>query len=337
MKNLKDHEELIDRTASALAISEAQRQHGVIIADLSRQREALEQDRITNLAKVAEHEKMMHASRYQEISTWLKVDDTEQALIIDSTTQEVTRYPGTCDWIIQHDGMRSWLRDDSKSGFLWLQGNPGSGKTVISNRLVAFLQNLPDAIVVRHFCDALTPSSASYDSILRSLLFQLVRTNEDLVAYVHSLKTSQFLEKTVTPEALETIIRDIAGAVRRNSTQSRAIHIVIDGLDVCESEKQKRLVWLLERLVSPIAASTCSYKIFIVSRRTELLRKRLRSMPKISLNDELKHVTRSIESYARQRFGFMRRQLHELGVGETQIKDLSQQLAAKAQGKGDVT
>ncbi|KAH7374985.1 NACHT domain protein [Plectosphaerella cucumerina] len=320
MENLKAHEKLLDNTANALNISEARRQ-----------REALSQEKVEKLAKVANDEKIKHASLYEDVSTWLKVDDTEQALIFDSITQEVSKYPGICDWIIQHDRIRSWLRADSNSGFLWLQGSPGSGKTTIANQIVAFLQKVPDSIVVRHFCDALTPASTNYDSILRSILFQLVRTNEDLIAYIHNLKTSQFLERTVTSDALEEIIRNTSGAVRHNNSMSHSIHIIIDGLDVCENEKQKRLIWLLERLVSPSAASACSCKVLLVSRRTELLRKRLRILPKISLNDEVTHITRSIESYARQRFGFMRRQLHELGIDDAKVKDLSQKLAAKAE------
>lgn len=321
MQNLEAHAKLLDDTANALDIAEARRS-----------RELLQQERVENLAKVVEAEKARHASLYQEISAWLKVDDTEQALVFDSITQEVAKYPGTCDWVIQHDRLRTWLRDGSGSGFLWLQGSPGSGKTSLANRLVAFLQTRPDSIVVRHFCNALTPVSMNYDSILRSLLFQLVRTNEDLVAYIHSLKTTEFLEKTVTPKALEDIIKNVFGAVCSNLAKSYTIHIVVDGLDVCDEEKQKRLIWLLERLVTPAISSTCSYKVLLVSRRTELLRKRMRNMSKISLNDEAKHVTSSIESYARQRFGSMRSRLHELGIGDLQVRTLSEQLAAKADG-----
>lgn len=321
MESLKAHEMLLDKTANALNITEARQQ-----------REALSLERAEKLVLVTKEEKLRHASLYQEISTWLKVDDTEQALVFDSITQEVSKYPGTHDWIVQHDKIRSWLKDDSNGGFLWLQGSPGSGKTAIANRIVAFLQKVPDSVVVRHFCDPLTPTSASYDAILRSLLFQLVRANEDLVAYIHSLKTSQFLQKTVAPEALEDVIKKISGAVPRDPTKNHTIHIVIDGLDVCEHDALKRLFRLLKQLIASLVASTCFYKVLIVSRRTDVLRKIMGKSPNMSLNDEAKHVTDGIEKYAQKRFESMSSQLHELGVDEGRVKELSKQLATKAEG-----
>ncbi|KAH6681085.1 hypothetical protein F5X68DRAFT_263435 [Plectosphaerella plurivora] len=251
MENLKAHEMLLDRTANALNITEARQQ-----------REALGLERAEKMALVTKEEKLRHASLYQEISTWLKVDDTEQALVFDSITQEVS----------------------------------------------------------------------NYDTILRSLLFQLVRANEELVAYIHSLKTSQFLQKTVTPEALEDVIKKISGTVPRDSTKNHTIHIVIDGIDVCVHETLKRLVHLLKQLVSSLVASTCSYKILIVSRRTEVIRKLMGKFPHMSLNEEMKHVTDGIETYAQMRFDSMSSQLHELGVDDGRVKELSKQLATKAEG-----
>lgn len=321
MDNLKAHEKLLDKTANTLDIVEAQRT-----------REILHQERAEKIAKVTEEEKIRHAARYDEISAWLKVDDTEQALIFDSITQDVSMYPGTCDWIIRHHRLREWLKDDSRKGLLWLQGSPGTGKTALANRIVAFLQTQPNSVVIRHFCKSLTPMSTSYDSILRSLLFQLVRTSEDLVAYIHSLKTTEFLEKTVSPKVLENIIRRISGTVRSDPSKHHTIHVIIDGLDECNDGEQKQLVWLLEQLTRPAVPSPCSYKVLLASRRTELLRKRLRNLPTIALGDEAIHVTNSIDTYARQRFGSMRGRLDELGIGDSEAKTLSKQMAAKADG-----
>lgn len=321
IENLRAHEDLLDRTASALNISEARRG-----------RELLQQDRIETLKRITQAEKAQHANMYLEVSAWLKVDDCDQAGIFDRISQEVSKFPGTCEWILQHDRLRVWLRRDSSSSFLWLQGSPGSGKSVLANRIVTFLQASPETLVVRHFCDPLQPGSAHYEFILRSILFQLIRPSEHLVAYVHGLRNEEFLAKTLSPRALEDLIRNVSVAVSSNPSEQHQVHIIIDGLDECDEEKQKRLIWLLERLVNHSDQPNCSYKVLLVSRQSSFLQKRLRHATRVSLGDEVNLVTRSIETYSRQRLGLIRGRLFELGIDDARIKMLASKLAIKADG-----
>src|SRR5207244_3910913 len=110
-------------------------------------------------------------------------NETDQVLIFDKIYSDGSKYPGTCSWVVQHHQISKWIRNEIESSYLWLQGTPGAGKTVISGQLISFLKRL-DAIVISHFCTYSFASSTNYEEILKSLLFQLLRLDGDLVAHV---------------------------------------------------------------------------------------------------------------------------------------------------------
>lgn len=61
---------------------------------------------------------------------WLNLDNTcrqhEQEDILDKLTSDCC--PGTTEWILKHQKMKSWLKEGRASPILWLKGKPGSGK-----------------------------------------------------------------------------------------------------------------------------------------------------------------------------------------------------------------
>jgi hypothetical protein len=58
------------------------------------------------------------------------------------------RVDGTCEWITKNEKFSAWLA--SQSGFLWLCGGPGKGKTMIAIFLTEELERfIAQPIVVR--------------------------------------------------------------------------------------------------------------------------------------------------------------------------------------------
>lgn len=323
LANLKAHEDLLDKTANAINIAEARDQ-----------RAAIEQRRKDQLEEVAKQEESKASQQYWEIVAWLKVDQTDQSLILDCITEEALKHSGGCDWILKIDNMKSWMRDRPDTPFLWLQGNPGSGKSVLAAQIVSFLQAAHHSLVISHFCTYSYASSTRYDLILRSLLLQLIEGNQDLVAYVHRLKETELANRSVTPQALEKLIQIIGGAVSQSPGETKYVHIVLDGLDECEEEKQGRLIGLLERLASTTGSSngaTC--KVLLLSRASGFLKKRFRKKATISLTEEKPHLEGAIRSYAGHRLGSLRQRLFQMGISDADIKDMAATIAQKADGE----
>src|SRR5437773_8448574 len=89
--------------------------------------------------------------------------------------------PGTFLWFLEDDRFRSWLRKEEKS-FLWVRGSPGQGKTVLSKFLLGHLESSPlrtqnNAKVIYFFCYDRDDRYRTVDSILRSLIKQLLTRN----------------------------------------------------------------------------------------------------------------------------------------------------------------
>src|SRR3569833_457224 len=326
LKDLKRHEELIDQTANAIDISEA-----------AKLRDDLRAWRAESLSTLARQEEEEVTKQYMAITSWLKMDDSEQHVIFDSIAAEASKYPGTCDWILKHPGLRSWMRDDNDTPFLWLHGYPGTGKSVLATQIHTFLQadnRGPDtALVIRHFCTYAYASSTAYHQILRSLLLQLLQaTRADLIAHV--FEGHVMAKKPTTIPVLEQLFLSIGGevgSVSKPSHRPYSLHIILDGLDECDAQTQDRTARILERLIAGTDPKTIC-KVLISSRSTPLLAKQFRRKQNVSLADERKSIRDAICAYAAQKLALLRPRLKELGFNSTDVKDVAILIANKADG-----
>lgn len=91
--------------------------------------------------------------------------------------------PGTIDWLWNHQMYLDWQR--RQSGILWIEGKPGSGKSVLAK---AILQRLPTEInqkqawMIGHWFYSTRGGQklVSHESLLRSILQQLLKQGRDV-------------------------------------------------------------------------------------------------------------------------------------------------------------
>lgn len=211
-------------------------------------RESLRDQRNENLNDVVKQEDEDSIKQYQAIVGWLKMDDTDQQIIFDSIASEAEKNEGTCDWILKQPTLVSWMRTQSETPFVWLQGNPGAGKSVLATQIDTFLRTSHQSLVVRHFCTYSYELSTQFDQILRSLLLQLIRSNNDLINYLY--EELVLAKQVVTIKSLSQLVRTICEAISPIPSKKKYVHIILDGLDECDTEKQGRITNLLETLIS---------------------------------------------------------------------------------------
>lgn len=67
--------------------------------------------------------------QFLECIQWLDVQsqDRDQANLLSRCRD--SREEATCEWVLSHPKIASWLDPDSNKTFLWLKGKPGSGKS----------------------------------------------------------------------------------------------------------------------------------------------------------------------------------------------------------------
>lgn len=321
--DLQRHEELIDKTAAAVNIVEAKAM-----------RDDLEIWRQESLEKLEKEEGEKTSSQYLTIVGWLKLDESDQLKIFDSISSEALGYPGTTDWITKNSMISSWMRPSHETSFLVLHGLPGTGKSVLASHIATFLRSADASLVITHFCSYSYAASTEYEQVLRSMLAQLIRCHTDLVA--HAYDELIVRKKPPTAQTLEKLIRDLIVSAALSPSETRCIHIILDGLNECHDAQQTKVVKALEQIVAAVSSSSSTIcKVLLCTRleATQSVQRRLRQKPMIYLSDEKRVVTQAIRQYSSRRVEKLSERLRQTGMTESDNRDLVTQIANKADGE----
>jgi hypothetical protein len=319
LEDMKQHGELIDLQANACNISEAQEMREKI--------KSWKEDSLARLHQLNERES---SKQYESIMTWFKADETDQLAILDAISSESSKFAGTCSWALKNRKVKAWLQQSPDCSVVWLQGAPGSGKSVLTSEIARFMK-ASNSFVVRHFCSQRYASSTLYDQILRSLLLQLLRKKDELVAHVY--KDCVLGKKPPTVQALEKLLLTLLKITSNEPRQTKYIWIIIDGLNECEPRKQTSVISLINQITAKAAvggATVC--KVLISSRHSPTIAKRLRTSQVVSLSEERNSVKLAIMQYVSQRLQSFHEKLRQLDLGPKEIEGIVRVITNKSDG-----
>ncbi|KAK4142687.1 uncharacterized protein C8A04DRAFT_13001 [Dichotomopilus funicola] len=314
LDNLTRHQDLIDKEVNAHNIIEARAM-----------RETLKSWRAECLDHLVKDQKQLTVKQLQGVMTWLRLDESDQIVLFDSLDKVGEKNPGTVNWILKKPQVASWLGPTPDTPFLCLQGAPGTGKSIIVAQLVSFLNASKRSPVIRHFCSYTHESSTRYDQVIKSLLLQLAQHSADLVAHIHEEYVGS---KQATVRALEELLEIAVGLL--SSNDQRCIHILLDGLDECPIDKQRRLLRLMVRLTED---KNINCKVLVSRRDAYPLPPKLRQCV-FSFADEKACLCNAISTYARNRLSgaTIRVRLGELGISEDEMDGISSDIGERADG-----
>ncbi|KAJ7279596.1 hypothetical protein C8J57DRAFT_1221250 [Mycena rebaudengoi] len=154
-------------------------------------------------------------------------------------------HEGTAIWFLDGDQLTEWIE---KPGSLWIEGNSGTGKSVISSTVIRkLLHDRPPsdhgtAAVGYFYFDFRDDKKQLVDTMLRSVVFQLSGQSLDPYAALNS----QY-EKLSQGQTLPTT-QDLLGILDRLLLEFRRTYIVLDALDECRETDLQDLVELLSKL-----------------------------------------------------------------------------------------
>lgn len=117
-------------------------------------------------------------------SVWLQYADFE----VDSQKLQKAHIPGTSVWFLQGEVYLKWQKISPASpavSFLWVQGKPGSGKSVLASQIVRDVYSLDEAVTLYIFCKAGQEDKNTLESILRNLVFQLLIRSSKTTSYMN--------------------------------------------------------------------------------------------------------------------------------------------------------
>lgn len=114
IQNLARNRDLVDKEAASFDIVESKACRQRLLEDIDK-REAERQE-----------------WQLRDTIAWLdlKGQDREQDELLDRYL--TSREAGTCEWILRHPVLSTWVDDDEQEPLLWINGKPGSGKLLHS-------------------------------------------------------------------------------------------------------------------------------------------------------------------------------------------------------------
>jgi hypothetical protein len=319
IEDMKRHEQLVDLQANAQNISEAKEM-----------RESIEAWREESQAQLQQLDEKQANKQFESIISWLKADESDQLAIFEATSTEGIKFSGTCSWALQNQRISYWLQQKSDSPVLWLQGTPGSGKSVLVTQLIRFMR-ASNMFLIQHFCSHRYASSTTYEQILRSLLLQLLQKDHELVAHVY--QDAVLGKRPPTVQALEKLLYTLFTMTSREPRKTEYVWIVIDGLNECEAQKQASVISLINQIISKTAASGNTVcKVLISSRHSSHIADRLRMKQIVSLTEEKTNLKLAIRQYVAQRLQAFHEKLRQLELGRKEIEDIEVVITNKADG-----
>ncbi|KAH8425286.1 uncharacterized protein LDX57_003044 [Aspergillus melleus] len=160
------------------------------------------------------------------------------------------RVPGTGDWIRTEQLFRAWT--DQENPVLWVSGNPGSGKSFLSENIISFLQemhpqgvNHPSRTSIGYFFfkDS-NPETRSFHRALRDLAYQIYQNDPLYQRYIQQNCHSPQDVKTIQSAWRTLFLNYFADTAAGDGS----VFLVFDGVDEAFQEDRQTFLGLLSDL-----------------------------------------------------------------------------------------
>ncbi|KAI4741959.1 Pfs, NACHT and ankyrin domain protein [Aureobasidium sp. EXF-12298] len=184
--------------------------------------------KIHEIAKEIE-EKLHNRSldrKQDNIVKWISNLDPSEAY----TQAHKERHPGTGRWFVDGDTFAEWK--SQSSGFLWLHGIPGCGKTILVSTIIEALEQDKTSLraLLYFFFDFRT--KFDLEKLIRSLMGQLYRKRAGIQHHLDKLWT--YCEDGHRQPSLNLLKSTFSEMLR----QTHDVSIVLDALDESESRRE---------------------------------------------------------------------------------------------------
>ncbi|GAB1312030.1 hypothetical protein MFIFM68171_02240 [Madurella fahalii] len=209
-------------------------------------------------------------------------------------------------WVLDTATFQEWYRGDA-GGILWLRGDAGKGKTMLLCGIIDFMASQTKletadaaALLAYYFC-RVPSGGVSATSVLRGLIYQLVRQEPRLISYARrewdSKRDAAFQNWTALSAMFEDMMKD---------AKLPTTYLVVDALDLLDSGGEcvgdlRDFLRLIIRV-----SSACRRTKWLVSSRNsygivELLERERERVVELSLERHASHVSAAVDVYIQHR------------------------------------
>ncbi|KAM6529652.1 hypothetical protein FALCPG4_007781, partial [Fusarium falciforme] len=256
------------------------------------------------------------AQQLNAVLKWLEASDIEQEQKLEMLQNR--HYEGTLNWISSSPKLRAWLQRGRGKPVLWLHGKPGSGKSVLSARLISSLQADPSRRVCYYFCDFHTPTLAASGHILKVIAAQLSRMSPDFAPFLYE----ECIAKAQRPstDVLQKLLPHLLA-------QIDDVRLVVDGLDEISASEHRQLISDLLRLTKSIPEC----KLLLISQDIPSISVQLSKQARFSMADEQANVRKDLAAIVEGSLTELKSR-HLDALGAEALRNLQSEILQKAEG-----
>jgi hypothetical protein len=244
-------------------------------------------------------------------------------------------------WILDDASFQQWKMQDA-SRLLWIKGDPGKGKTMMTMGVIdelsqprssrealleaPVLSNNSTPLVSFFFCQSTIPALNNAVSVLRGLIYMLVKQRDSLLRYVqeeYEVASKQLFNGHNAIYSLRSILSNIL-----NDASLPPTYLLVDALDECTFGLSE----LLHIITDASLGRRSKVKWLVTSRNIPDMERYLQPDAlgvKVSLEVEASHVSRAVAAFVEykvQRLVTVQRYNARLQA------EVQQQLRSKAEG-----
>lgn len=210
---------------------------------------------IKRLAKTAILNLEMKTNR-NRISSTYSLSEVERSCMVLLNSIHLADYKqqlprpvqGTCNWILEHPAYLSWIAAE-ETRLLWVTGEPGCGKTMLSAYLADYLRqdrddsNKPQVFLF--FCDDKIKSQRDATAILRGILYQIIQQQPKLIKHVKKRFEMDGPSFAISFPALwELFLKVVSDA------GLGAVGVIVDAIDECEARTRNSFLDAVMQLLN---------------------------------------------------------------------------------------
>ncbi|KAL4745554.1 hypothetical protein BDW72DRAFT_52920 [Aspergillus terricola var. indicus] len=231
-------------------------------------------------------------------------------------------------WVLGNAEFQKW-HSSNQSQLLWIKGDPGKGKTMLMIGIIKELvqekiQARSSELIAYFLCQATDPKLNNATSILRSLIYMLIRQQPYLISYLQERYETdpKLFENGNTFYSLSVVFENML----QNSTQA-VTYLLVDALDECETG----LSDLLKLIARTKSVSATQVKWIVSSRNRDDIEQEIEfgnEETKLSLELNANYISEAVAAYIDYKVS----RLKALQRNEILLEWVKEQLRQKSDG-----
>ena len=263
---------------------------------------------------------------YQCLRDLRLTDPRDDMRTIESTKDKLLK--GSCSWILDDPAFRDWW-DGAGSSFLWIHGDPGKGKTMMTIALISSISERlasgASGVLSFFFCQNTVPELNRASSVLRGLIYLLISKHKNLIHHLqkpYDEAKNQLFEGRNVLSSLWRILLDIL-----QDKSLSTVYLIVDALDECDNDIFRLLEWIIQKDTHSLSR----VKWLLTSRNIPQIRELLEDndLSHTSLELNSSHVSKAVDTFIDTKVTELARQKRYNSELQIFIKDY---LLRKAEG-----